>query len=216
LGIRRKDGVYVSGTGEEVRHSLGTRLFGQKNRWDWNGEGVIQLGTFGNDSILAWTGSIDTGYTFDLPWKPRLGVKLDVASGDRHPGDGRQETFDALYFKSGYFNDASLLRPENIMDVHPNLTVSPTANLSIDGGVDVFRRYSRNDGIYNPAGFIEIPANPNAPLYVGTACDINFEWRLQRHVSFSASYVHFFAGRYVRAAGGGDVNYVSATISYIF
>jgi hypothetical protein len=216
LGIRRKNGKYVSGTGEEVRHSLGTRIFGEKNHWDWNGEAVIQFGSFGNDSILAWTASLDTGYTFDAPWKPRLGVKVDVTSGDRNPNDGRQGTFDALYFKSGYFNDASLLRPQNVIDIHPNVTVNPTPKISIDGGVDVFRRYTRNDGIYSVGGGIEIPPIPNTPLYIGTACDVNLEWKPQRHVSFEASYVHFFTGSYVRAAGGGDVNYVSATLNFIF
>ena len=143
------------------------------NGWDWNGEGVIQFGTFGSESILAWTASLDSGYTFDAPWKPRLGVKLDVASGNSHPGDGRLGTFDALYFKSGYFNDASLLRPENIMDIHPTLTVNPTSKITIDGGVDVFRRYSRNDGVYSVGGPVEIPAIPGAPLFLGTACDVN-------------------------------------------
>ena len=48
---------------------------------------------------------------------------MDVASGNRDPGGGTQGTFDGLFFKSGYFNDASLLRPENIIDIHPNLTL---------------------------------------------------------------------------------------------
>ena len=66
----------------------------------------------------------DSGYTFaQLPWTPRLGLKTDIASGDRHPGDGTLETFDPLYFKSGYFNDASLYRPSNLMDIHPTLPI---------------------------------------------------------------------------------------------
>lgn len=63
LGIRREHGSYASGTGNELRHSFGTRFFGTQNQWDWNAEAVAQVGTFGDDSIFAWTASVDSGYT---------------------------------------------------------------------------------------------------------------------------------------------------------
>ncbi len=214
LGIAREHGKYASGTGNEHRHSFGARWFGETNHWDWNAEGVGQTGDFGNESILAWTASVDSGYTWDVVWKPRLGLKADVASGDRR--DGHQGTFDALYFKSGYFNDASLIRPANLIDVHPNVSANLTRAVSINGGGDVFWRYSRDDAIYAPPGFIAIPALKTASSYVGTAVDVNLEWRIQRHLGFLASYVHFFSGDYVREAGGRDVNYFSTTITFLF
>ena len=55
-----------------------------------------------------------------------------------------------------------------------------------------------------------------ASAYVGTAVDVNLEWRIQRHVSFFASYVHFISGEYIHAAGGHDVDYVSTTIDFLF
>jgi Alginate export len=216
LGISREHGQYASGTGKELRHSFGTRWFGERNQWDWNGEGVAQVGEFGNESILAWTASVDAGYTWEASWKPRLGLKADIASGDNNPTNGAQGTFDALYFKSGYFNDASLIRPENIIDVHPNLSANLTRAITIDGGADVFWRYSRNDAVYAVPGFVAIPALKTASAFVGTALDVNLEWRAQRHLSFLASYVHFLSGDYIHAAGGRDVNYVSTTMSFLF
>ena len=216
LGIEREHGFYASGTGYELRHSFGTRLFGEKDGWDWNGEAVLQTGVFGNESILAWTASLDAGYTWNAPLQPRLGLKADVTSGDRNPDGGTQGTFDALYFKSGYFNDASLLRPENLIDLHPNLSAKLAQNVSLDGGADVFWRYSQNDAIYAPPGFIAVPAIRSGSLYVGTALDVNLQWQLQKHVTFEASYVHFFSGDYIHQAGGGDVNYVSATMTFLF
>jgi hypothetical protein len=216
LGIHREHGKYASGTGEEYRHSLGAREAGDWNQWDWNAEEVLQVGSFGSDSILAWTASLDTGYSLDTTLQPRIGLKADVTSGDGNPKDGQQETFDALYFKSGYFNDASLLRPQNIIDVHPNVGLKLAHNLSADGGADFFWRYSRNDAVYAVPGFVAIPPQPSSSSYFGTALDLNLEWRMQRHVSWQASYVHFFTGSYVHQAGGGDVNYVSTTISFLF
>ena len=216
FGIHNDEATYASGTADEHRHSFGLRIFGERNRWDWNQEDVIQVGSFGNNSILAWTAAMDSGYTFDTTWQPRLGLKAGVVSGDHNATDGHLETFDALYFKSGYFNDASLIRPQNLIGVHPNFIVKPSRTVSVDGGADWFWRYSRNDAVYAVPGNIAIPALANAPSYVGTALDINLTWQIQRHVSFQASYVHFFTGSYVHQAGGSDVDYFSATIDFLF
>lgn len=213
LGIENQSASYASGTGRENRHSFGSRIFGSRDGWDWNGEGVVQVGTFGDESIFAWTASLDSGYMWDAKFQPRLGLKVDVASGDT--GNGHQGTFNALYFKSGYFNDASMIRPANLIDVHPNLAANLTRTVSVNGGADVFWRYSKDDAIYAPPGFIEIPATSGSS-YVATALDVNLEWHIQRHLTFGASYVHFFTGSYVHEAGGQDVNYVSTTLSFLF
>ena len=160
---------------------------------------------------------MDAGYSWkNAPWKPRLGLKFDVASGDGDPNDGRQETFDPLFFKSGYFNDASLLRPSNIIDVHPSVSFEPAPRLEVSGGVDVFWRYSSQDAIYDPPGFIQIPVTDNRSSYLGTALDVNVSWRLQRHALFSTSYVYFFTDNYVASAGGGSVGFFSATLQLEF
>jgi hypothetical protein len=149
----------------------------------------------------------------DAKFQPRLGLKVDVASGDT--SNGHQGTFDPLYFKSGYFNDASMIRPANLIDVHPNLAANLTRTVSVNGGADAFWRYTRDDAIYAPPGFIEIPATGGS-AYVATALDVNLQWQIQRHLTFGASYVHFFTGSYVHDAGGKDVDYVSTTLSLLF
>src|SRR6266403_1071689 len=102
LGIHREDGKYASGTADEHRHTLGAREFGAWNHWDVEGEQVLQVGSFGDESILAWTAAISSGYTWDAPFQPRLGIKAGIVSGDHDAANGRQETFDPLFFKSGY------------------------------------------------------------------------------------------------------------------
>jgi len=216
LGIHRENGAYASGKGNEYRHSFGAREFGEWRGFDYNAEEVVQTGTFGNESILAWTASLDSGYTWNTLFNPRLGIKADVTSGDNNPNDGHQGTFDALFFKSGYFNDASLIRPENIIDVHPNVSLKLTSKFTVDGGADVFWRYSRNDAVYAVPGFIALSAKSSASSYVGTAADLNLTWNIQRHLTWQASYVYFFSGSYIKGLGGGDVNYVSTTLSFLF
>jgi len=216
LGIVNEHAVYASGTGDENRHSFGAREFGSWNGWDYNAEQVLQVGSFGNESILAWTAAMDAGYAWDTTWRPRLGLKVGVVSGDRDANDGHLGTFDALYLKSGYFNDAGLIRPQNIIGVHPNVTLKLSPTVSVDGGANWFWRYSRSDAVYAVPGYLELPALQTASAYVATALDVNLQWQIQRHLWLGASYVHFFTGSYVHAAGGGDVNYVSTTMTFLF
>jgi hypothetical protein len=216
LGIHREEGEYASGRADEHRHTLGAREFGVWNHWDLEGEQVLQVGSFGDKSILAWAAAINAGYTWDTTGNPRLGLKAGATSGDDNPNDGRLGTFDALFFKSGYFNDASLIRPQNIVSVHPNLTVHPLPKVTVDGGASPFWRYSRKDAVYAVPGFVSIPVRGNSSGYVGTAFDANLNWQIQRHISFQASYVHFLTGDYVKQAGGKDVNYFSTTITFLF
>jgi hypothetical protein len=109
-----------------------------------------------------------------------------------------------------------LIRPQNIIGLHPNLTLKLSPTVSVDGGANWMRRYSRNDAVYAVPGYIEIPALQTAPAYIATALDVNLQWQIQRHVWFGASYVRFFTGSYVHAAGGSDVNYVSTTLTFLF
>jgi hypothetical protein len=112
LGYRRSDAVFAEGVARERRHSLGARLFGRSGALDWDIEAVRQFGSFGGDDIDAWTIASDVGWTFaDLTWSPRVGLKADLASGDRRPGDGKLGTFDALYPKLPYLPKRAWSRP---------------------------------------------------------------------------------------------------------
>jgi hypothetical protein len=216
LGIVNNPARYASGIADENRQSFGLRFFGKKDHWEWNLEDVVQVGTFGEQSVLAWTVSSAVRYNLDAIWQPQLGLRADVASGSHDGHDGQQGTFDALYPNPEYFNNASLIRPANLIDVHPYLVAHFTRTISVNSGADVFWRYSTSDAIYGPPGNVEIPALNTGTAYVATAVDANLQWNIQRHLTFNASFVHFFTGSYVHAAGGHDVNYVSATLTFLF
>ncbi|MBY0263382.1 MAG: alginate export family protein, partial [Phycisphaerales bacterium] len=119
FGLRRENARFQVGTATEERHSLGTRVWGVWDGLDYDVEGVIQFGDFGDRDIRAWTVASNIGYTWKAAaWKPRLGLKANIASGDRDPGDGRLGTFNALFPRQGYFSEINLLAPANVFDVH--------------------------------------------------------------------------------------------------
>ena len=73
FGIHRENGAYASGTGDEHRHSLGAREFGQWHGWDWDAEQVLQVGSLRK----RFNPRVDRRAGF------RLHLGRDVAAEDR-------------------------------------------------------------------------------------------------------------------------------------
>ena len=201
--------------GEERRHSLGTRLFGAAADWDWNVEGLGQFGHFGNRDIRAWTVASDTGRTLpDIPWQPRLGLKANVASGDHNPRGGTLGTFNPLFPKLPYFNEATLIVPSNFFDIYPSVTVRPTTSLSITLGWDFLWRESKRDAVYaSPFTAIAGTAQANARR-IGDQIALEAQWQADAHLAFTGSLVRFNAGPTIRSAGGKDVDFAMLAASY--
>jgi hypothetical protein len=123
-------------------------------------------------SLGRWAQPV--GYRFEeSPLKPRLGADFDVVSGDS--GTGHFGTFNPLFFKSGYFDDASLIRPSNIIDIHPTLQLQAPHALLVTLGSDVIWRYTRRDGIYGPPGNLELPAGGQG-RYLATTAEASVQW----------------------------------------
>jgi hypothetical protein len=217
LGFKNDHARYAIGAGREERQTFGTRLFGKAHGFDYDIEPIVQVGRFGHRDILAWTVGTSSGSTFETTsMTPRVGLLFDVVSGNTdHDGGGALGTFNPLYPKAGYFNDASLIRPSNIIDIHPTLQLLLRDNVLMTVGSDVIWRYTTHDGVYGPPGNLELPAGGGA-RYITTTAEISAQWLINRHVSWITSYVHFFTGNYVRQAEGGDVNFVGTWMSFIW
>jgi hypothetical protein len=137
-----------------------------------------------------------------------------VASGDSgKPGNGSFGAFNPLYFKAGYFNDASLIRPTNVMDFHPTVELFPHTGVLLTFGSDSIWRYSRHDAIYGPPGNVELPASSGS-RYVATTAEASAQWQINRHLSWIVSYVHFFTANYVASAQGRDVSFYGSWITF--
>jgi hypothetical protein len=216
LGYDNNAASYPHFHGTEERHTFGTRLFGKEAGFDYDIEPIGQFGRIGDHGILAWSIGSSEGYTFDAPWHPRFGVEADVASGDTgHNGGGSLGTFNPLFFKAGFFNDASLIRPSNIIDVHPTLQIQPRDNLLVTIGSETLWRYSTNDGVYGPAGNLELPVGTGS-RYIDTTAEISAQWEINRHLSLIGSYVHFFGSDYIHNARGHDVDFLGVWLTFTF
>lgn len=217
LGLERDGAPFEQGVADELRHSFGARLWGNPGAWDYNYEAVIQSGSFGEAGILAWTVATDTSYTFrSLAFKPRIGLKADIASGDSDPRDNRLGTFNALFPKQPYFSEASLLAPANLIDLHPTLTLQLTEKVSFTTDVDFFWKHQVDDAIYAPPGRPLIRAGRSQARFTGSQVNAGVQWQLRRHLTIAFYYSHFFAGPAVSNGGGRDVDFVGSWITFNF
>ncbi|MCY1059286.1 alginate export family protein [Nannocystis sp. SCPEA4] len=215
LYLDRPDAEYHRGRAHERRLSLGTRWFGAAGRLDYNVEAVLQTGRFGAAPLLAWTVASDTGVRLPLPWDPRLGVRLDVASGDRGPGRPFG-TFSALFPKGSYFGEDALVGPANFLDAHPMLSLTPVEPLSLTLDWVFLGRYSLADGLYNVPGEPTI-ADAGGARFVGHRAGATLEAELGRHVGFVVTVGRFFRGPFLAQAGRTrDVDFLATWLTLKF
>jgi hypothetical protein len=223
LGLNRKEATFERGTAQEVRHSLGARIFQpaatERPGWDFDYEGTWQFGTFGSGNIKAWTIASNTGYRFPTaPLKPRFSVNADIASGD-HPGSNTLGTFNPLYPSGHYFGvfASTGLGPLNFMDIHPKVQLEAPHGVSIFADWIFQWRQSLGDGVYAIPGFLITAADGSQARFVGHRPGTEVQWQANRHLWFQADYGIFFAGPFLKETlPGRNLNYWALWAGYKF
>ena len=168
LGFNDDRAHHLQSIEKERRHSVGTRLWGKKDNWDYDFEFVYQFGRYGRADIQAWTAASDTGYRWVNHFlKPRLGFKADIISGDNNPHDNSLNTFNALFPKLAYFSEHALIVPANLINLYPYIELEMRENINLSAGWDFLWRESERDAIYiNPRPLVEsASAQTDGTLY---------------------------------------------------
>jgi hypothetical protein len=218
LASREPNRAYVGVISRERRWSVALRPWGRLGPWDYNFEFVGQFGSFADESIRAWTAASDTGFTWtSAPATPRLGLKANIASGDRQLGDGKRGTFNALYPKAAYFGEISQVGPANFINVHPSLTVQPSERVTLTVDAVFFWREQLEDGVYGPSLRLERDPGASRARHVGNQFDFILSWQISPFVTFDMSTAVFTAGRFLRETGPAKtVRYFYSALTYQF
>lgn len=218
LGSDNRHAVFAQGRGHEVRHTVGTRIWGNPLPWRYNFEFIGQFGQFGSNDIRAWAVASDTHYSFSqLPLKPQIGMRADITSGD-----GRSSTlgtYNPLFPTGAYFNLADLGGPSNFIHIHPVLNFSLMEKLKASFDWGFFWRQNANDAIYSIATIpIFSPASAaDQKHYSGSSPAFVLTWEPVSHVTVLASYVHFFPSDFLKTAHAAkEVDYFTTWVTYKF
>ncbi len=204
--------------GEETRHSVGLRSYGQIGRYSFNTEFIYQFGEIGNSNIGAF--NIETDWKYQLTaggWKPKLGIKLDFSSGDRTGGDGKIQTFNPLFVNPALYSLAGVNTPANLSSFHPNFTVYPAEGVSIFMDYALFYRTSANDGLYTPPRFLLRAASGLDEKHIGDVLGLQVQYEINRNISFDLRSSYFIAGKFIKASGDSENTfYVAPTMCFKF
>lgn len=219
LYLDRDGAVFGPGVADEDRYTVGTRFFAAPKPWDFDLELTYQFGEFGDAEISAWSAAAEAGYRLsEAGLRPRVALGFDAASGDRNPADGDLNTFNQLYpLGHAYFGFIDAIGRQNIIDLHPSLTLDLAKGVTFRADYHLFWRQSDDDAAYNAGGGILRADGGSDERFIGSEIDLLLTWQVDRHLQLSAGYSHLFAGSFIEDTGPSeDIDFVYTAVQYTF
>jgi hypothetical protein len=202
LGLLDRDAIFVQGSGRELVHTFGTRIFGDTGAWFWNFEGAVQRGSFVNSRVAAWGIGGEFGYRFlQTSLQPELRLTADVISGDKNPDDQELGTFNPLFPRGKYFGALSPIGPRNLIQLRPTITIYPRKNIAVSLTGGAYWRQSTADGIYGIAGNIVRSGKDSDARFIGSLVEFTVGWQATAELNLSASLSAFEPGRLISDTG---------------
>lgn len=212
---QRAEARYMDAAGEETRHVFDARLGGAAQGYDWDVEGMAQTGSVGTKDIRAWAGGSRLGYTFAaLAWAPRLGLQADIASGDRHAGDGTVGTFNPLFPNGYYFSLAGYTGYSNLIHFKPSITVKPLPKLSVQTAVGLLWRQTTADAVYTQPNIAVAGTAGSGQRWTGAYAQMRSDYAFSANLTGAIEAVHYDVGSSLREAGGHDSDYLGVELKY--
>jgi hypothetical protein len=212
---RRDSARFLDATGDERRNVWDMRYNGKSGAFDFDVEGMFQTGQVGAKQVSAWAIGSIAGYTFaSTGWTPRVGVQFDMASGDKHAGDGKLGTFNPLFPNGYYFALAGLTGYSNLIHLKPSFTIKPAKTLSVTTALGMQWRQTTADAVYvqNMSG---VPRTAGkGSRWTGAYAQLRTDWAVSANVTASLEAVHFHAGDTLRNAGGRDADYLGLELKF--
>lgn len=206
--------------------TLGTRFKNDPAKvggWEYDGEFAFQAGRLAGLDLTAFATHIGAGYNFlSVPWRPRIYLQYNFASGDGNLNDGRSTTFQNLFptnhFLYGYMD---LWSWQNMHNPSVSFSVQPLKDLTVGADFHLFWLATTQDAWYRANGLTPVrPLNAaarNANPYAGAELDLWVAWKPWQPVSLLAGYSRFFPGQYLRDTGPAspaDFVYVQAGVAF--
>jgi Alginate export len=210
----RSNAQFLDATGDEHRNVFDLRYAGKTGRADWDVESMWQTGHVGSKTIGAWAVGSLAGYTLDAPWTPRLGIQIDAASGDRHPNDGRVETFNPLFPNGYYFTLAGYTGYANIIHIKPSITLKPSSRLALLAAIGFQWRETTGDAVYQQGNAIVPGTAGHGTRWTGMYAQLRADWTIADNLIGSVEAVHFQVGNSIRSVGGSNADYVGVELKY--
>ncbi|HYM72463.1 MAG TPA: alginate export family protein [Stellaceae bacterium] len=209
---------------QDHRETFGLRYYGGIGGVDYDWQGAWQTGSYAGFRVDAFAFNTDTGYTFhDLPWKPRIGVHVDAASGGADTVGRTLHTYQPMYPNTQYYVPNNEFAPTNFYDVAPRIGVRPSETVTAEYYYSFLWRYSQADAIYTGAPWPGGNGQNNYAVTVltpgrtiGRQSDLRITWAITPHLLTLAEFGVFIPGAAIRAAGGRTTTFLDVNLTFKF
>ena len=225
---------WANNTNNRRYFTPGLRFYSKprKGEFDFQAEGMGQYGTKTYAAVggslqaaqaniqqthEAYTSHVEAGYTFDMPWQPRLFVEYDYASGNKNylNPQGTDSRFDPLYAATdmdfGPTGIWSAFQRSNINSPGMEFNITPKDDLFfrirnrtvwLASAGDCWGGTSCTSGTTPGLAYAGTnKAAPSGDSYVGDLLGFVGRYDYNRSWNFEAGYYHLFKGEFARTAG---------------
>lgn len=219
--------LYLYYLGEDSASAKRRRLFTpgfrifrqpQKGAVDFEVESIAQVGsardsaTAPEQDVQAYFEHVQVGYTFDLPWSPRLLAQYDYASGGADEQGRLSRSFDTLFgarrWEYGPTGILGAFARNNINSPGYRLLVAPHSDVGIFAAHRLFW-LADSTAAWQPAGLAD--PSGRAGDFVGHLVEVSGRWDAHPNVSLEAGWATLVKGGFARNAPGApppeNVNY---------
>lgn len=175
-----------------------------KKQFDYEIETIWQTGKRGLINHFAHFQHVRAGYTFDLPWSPRILLHYNYASGDRDSNDSQDSAFDMLFGARREFNAIANFGPfflNNISSPGWRIIAVPRKGWLVQLKHRVWYLATSRGGFGNQpfvtsTNGVLLDATGGSGNFLGQDIETRVQWTINDNWNFDAGYTHWFKGTY--------------------
>ena len=196
--------------GDATLYTMGGRVAGRFVAGvDYAADVVVQRGDVAGDPVTAWAAHGAFIRTMShTPWKPKVVLEYNFASGDENAKDGKRQTFDQLYASNhARYGQADMVGWRNIHHFGMSVEMYPVKPLKITTGVSRFFLASLGDGLYGASGTRTVFLKTATSKDIGWEADVAMTYTVSKELSVGAGLGTLFSGPYLKQAGASNTFY---------
>ncbi|TGX53746.1 hypothetical protein E5A73_12735 [Sphingomonas gei] len=204
-------------TAREIRHYYGARLWGSYDALTIDWTIARQDGDFNGRDISAWNAFLAQTWLLDAKGiAPKVGVHFDYGSGAGSYGTGTLHTGRAITAGTVGYSYQSALSPTNLLQVSPNLTLSPARTIDVTIEIQRNWRASDTDAVYRGAGTAYAGTQRATGSHIGDTLHLQGTWKITPRLSFVTRWEYLAAGEVLEQAGFTDSLFIGSWLNFRF
>ncbi len=186
-GVAQEQDRYTTGLRLAAKTAAGTAV---------DAEAAYQFGDEGDAEVNAYALACRVDQCFEAMGRPRLGLEVNLASGDSDPNDNTSRTFIPPYQTThAPYGIIDFFRWQNLREIAVFGSIEVTPNLAIKPEAHAYWLDEGADAWYGTSGkALNAPGATEGVTYAGVELSAVTKYRLGKHTALEGGYSLFLPG----------------------